>query len=565
MLLRLGVIALLIVSYFAGAQLHAQHAPVWVIALCMGLVFVALVTVMYLRVLPAVLALPILAFMLAALAGMDWKSIFTDVIEGGGMRLKSAIFAAILGSILAQLVEKTGIAQTAIKKTAELGGDQPLVLAFVLTIVIAILFTTLGGLGAVIMVATIVLPILMSLGLRPLFVGCLFLLAMSLGGAFNLANWELFKTTLHLTNADIGAFAWPFAGLMLITTVAFLLIEGKRMGKSRFKAAVNPDAVPQQFVPWYALLTPVIPLLPVLFFMLLPKMYAKAPAVKVTFPAAQSALQVNISLPTAHLTGATPVITTIKNDQLVSLKAGRYIAWVQNTSQPVALDTVPPSTSFIANVWTESDIQVAQDKKTLLYQVTAADPISTAYDFPISVALLLGILYGAIVTWRRGSSTVQLLTKSAFDGVSAIGPALVLMLGIGMVLIATMSPQVSTVIQPILTKVAPHGHSTGAMVAYVIIFTVLAPLALYRGPLNLWGMGSGLVGALIGYMPSGAIMGAFMSVGMIQGVCDPTNTHNVWIANYTNTDVQDILKRTLSYMWILSAVGLILSAFIYYR
>lgn len=182
MLLRLGVIALLIVSYFAGAQLHAQHAPIWVIALCMGLVFVALVAVMYLRVLPAVLALPILAFMLAALAGMDWKAIFTDVVEGGGMRLKSAIFAAILGSILAQLVEKTGIAQTAIKKTAELGGDQPMILAFVLTIVIAILFTTLGGLGAVIMVATIVLPILMSLGLRPLFVGCLFLLAMSLGG-----------------------------------------------------------------------------------------------------------------------------------------------------------------------------------------------------------------------------------------------------------------------------------------------------------------------------------------------------------------------------------------------
>lgn len=336
------------------------------------------------------------------------------------------------------------------------------------------------------------------------------------------------------------------------------------MGKSRFKATVNPDVAPQQFVPWYALLTPVIPLLPVLFFMLLPKIYQKPAEVKVTLPEANQVVLLNITRLALQKKDATPQQVINKDGQVVSLASGKYLLWTQ--TQPMTGEEIVRSAIvFEAKSWTSTELKVTQDSQTLKYQVTAADPISTAYDFPISVALLLGILYGAIVTWRRGSSTVQLLTKSAFDGVSAIGPALVLMLGIGMVLIATMSPQVSTVIQPILTKVAPHGHSTGAMLAYVIIFTVLAPLALYRGPLNLWGMGSGLVGALIGYMPSGAIMGAFMSVGMIQGVCDPTNTHNVWIANYTNTDVQDILKRTLSYMWILSAVGLMLSALIYYR
>jgi hypothetical protein len=191
-------------------------------------------------------------------------------------------------------------------------------------------------------------------------------------------------------------------------------------------------------------------------------------------------------------------------------------------------------------------------------------PTAPAYDFPISVALILGILYGAISTWKRGQSTVQLLTKAAFDGVGAVGPALVIMLGIGMVLIATMSPEVSAVMQPILKAVVPHGNSTGAIIGYVAFFTILAPLALYRGPLNLWGMGSGLIGALNGLMPAGAIMGAFMSVGMIQGVSDPTNTQNVWIANYTNTDVQDILKRTLPYMWILAVIGLLVSAVLYY-
>ena len=465
MALRLGFFAMLIGLYFAGGAMAAHHAPTWMLATLMGLVFIGLVAAMYLKVLPAVLALPILAIALVSIAGMKWDNIFTTVVQDGSIRLSKWIIAAILGSVLAQVVEKTGIAQTAVKKTAELGGDRPMVLAVLLTIVIAVLFTTLGGLGAVIMVATIVLPILLSLGLRPLFVSCLFLLAMSLGGAFNLVNWEAYKSTLGLTQSQIIVFALPFAGLMLITTFVFLAIEGKRMGKARYKATVTElEGTSHPFVPWYALLTPIVPLIPVLVFALLPK--------------------INHNIP--------------------------------------------------------------------------------AYDFPITVALLLGILYGAVTTYRRGQSTVQLVTKSAFDGVAAVGPALVLLIGIGMVLNATMSPEVSGVISPVLARVVPHGHSTGAMVGFVVLFTIMAPLALYRGPLNLYGMGAGLIGALAPLMPAGAIMSAFMSVGMIQGVSDPTNTHNVWIANYTNTDVQDILKRTLGYMWILAVAGLILGAVLYY-
>ena len=485
MLSRLGFILGLVALYLIGSALaHDPQAPGWIVPLVMAAVFLALVAAMYLRALPALLALPILAVALAAIAGMSWQHIFSDVVEAGGMRLSSAILAAILGSVLALIVEKTGIAQTAIKKTAELGGDRPIVLAVLLTLVIALLFTTLGGLGAVIMVATIVLPILLSLGLRPLYVGCLFLLAMSLGGAFNFTNWELFKDTLGMKNAAIGLFAVPFAVLMLVAVLLFLAIEGKRMGKARFKAEIiEPSSQP--FVPGYALFTPVVPLLPVLYFGLAPKM--------------QSCFFWLLSL--VHLLPA---------------------AWA------------------------------------------AASP-PASYDFPIPAALLLGILYGAITTYRPGQSTVQLITKSSFDGVAAVAPALMLMVGIGMVLKATMSPEVSLVIQPLLKGIVPQGTSVGAMCRYVALFTILAPLALYRGPLNLYGMGAGLIGALNGLMPVGAIMGAFMSVGMVQGVCDPTNTHNVWVANYTGTDVQDILKRTLPYMWLLTIAGLILSAVLYYR
>jgi len=576
MALRFGFILALVILYLAGWQMNLHGAPAWLLAALMGVVFIALVAAMYLRVIPALLALPILALALASLAGMKWDAILTTVVGEGSVRLSTAILAAIFGSILAQVVEKTGIAQTAIKKTAELGGDRPMILAVLLTIVIALLFTTLGGLGAVIMVATIVIPILLSLGLRPLYVGCLFLLAMSLGGAFNLQNWALYKDALGLDNAQIGAFAWPFAGLMLVVTFAFLAIEGKRMGKARFKAEVTETEPTHQFVPWYALLTPIVPLVPVLVFTLLPKFYQKPAEMNIhNSTSKKTTILIRYTVDNTTTTTEKEMAPSKSYFERLSLKGSYNIqlfGGVKTTMVPFnggwAISAQSEMIGEPVDITPTSDskynIMIKNDEKTGQLSLESENINKTPYDFPIVAALLLGIIYGALTTWRRGQSTVQLLTKSSFEGVGAVGPALVLMIGIGMVLKATMASEVSNIISPVIALIVPQGSTFGAMAHYVLLFGIFAPLALYRGPFNMWGMGAGLLAVLAAKMPGGALMGAFMSTGMIQGVSDPTNTHNVWIANYTNTDVQDIMKRTLPYMWVLAFIGLILSAVLYY-
>jgi hypothetical protein len=50
-------------------------------------------------------------------------------------------------------------------------------------------------------------------------------------------------------------------------------------------------------------------------------------------------------------------------------------------------------------------------------------------------------------------------------------------------------------------------------------------------------------------MPPVAIMAAFFAVGQIQGVCDPTNTHNVWLATFTKSSTEKFLKSTIPYVW----------------
>lgn len=100
--------------------------------------------------------------------------------------------------------------------------------------------------------------------------------------------------------------------------------------------------------------------------------------------------------------------------------------------------------------------------------------------------------------------------------------------------------------------------------SYVLTFTLVAPLALYRGPLNVWGMGYGLAAVFLASgMNPGAVMGLLLAVGQIQGISDPTNTHNVWLANEMRVDVQKVLWNTLPYTWILAFAGLIISAIMF--
>jgi len=421
------------------------------------MIFAGAALLMFLGRLPALLALPAMAVAIAAAARVPAPEVFTEVVEKGLFRLHPAYVTAMLGAVLAELMQKTGIAETLIKKAAELGGDRPLLLSLLLTAAVALLFTTLGGLGAVIMVATIVFPILLTLGLAPLTVGGLFLLGMSLGGIFNLTNWQLYRE-LGLETTTILRFAFPAAGVFALVTAAFALLEGSR-GRRRLWAVPPPDTG-KRGVGALSLLSPIVPLVLVLAFSL---------------------------------------------------------------------------------------------RKQIL-----GDP--KAFEFPITAAMIVGICWGLATTWRPGSGGTRLLARAVFEGLGNVAPAVALMFGIGMLVNAVTHPAVLGSLQPLLETALPR-HP----ISYVLGFSVFAPLALYRGPLNIWGMGFGIGKMMAGILPPAAVMAALLSVGQIQGVCDPTNTHNVWIANYLGLDVQQILKRTLFYVWAGSVLALIVGAAMFMR
>jgi hypothetical protein len=83
----------------------------------------------------------------------------------------------------------------------------------------------------------------------------------------------------------------------------------------------------------------------------------------------------------------------------------------------------------------------------------------------------------------------------------------------------------------------------------VLVFGLLSPLVLYRGPLNPNGVGIAIFTVLLAahVFPPIVLLAAMMAVVQVQNVCDPTNTANVWVGNFTGVHIEEITKRTLPY------------------
>ena len=208
--------------------------------------------------------------------------------------------------------------------------------------------------------------------------------------------------------------------------------------------------------------------------------------------------------------------------------------------------------------WAQS-AELPKTKVPLAALLTPILPIALIFCFgmPIIPAFIVGILWGVLTTDPR--RCVNNLSAAVLEGLKDVAPVLGLFVGLGMCLGAMTAEPPKAVMAPILAAVIP-----GRPLSFVLVFSVLAPLALYRGPLNMYGLGAGVASILLGsnLMAPTAILAAFFGVGQVQGVCDPTNTHNVWLAQFTKVGAEKLLKATLPYVWAFVVVALLWAAFV---
>jgi TRAP-type C4-dicarboxylate transport system permease large subunit len=461
------------------------------IALGCLIVFLVMAGLMATGRLSALLALPAMALAIGVVAGIPGQDILQIIVQEGVPKYGELMVTTMIGAVLAQVMTKFGIGARIVRWAAEFSGDSPYTVGVILLLVTAVLFSTMGGLGAVIMVGSVVLPVLMSVGIAPVVAGGLLVLGISLGGMFNLQNWAFFKDVLLVSQEEIRTFVLLFGPAFALVAVLFLFLKLDREQQERSLPMLGATLA---------------------FGALVVLGWANREAL----PA--------LALPDYAARGAA--------------WAGAFLlaaSWIHRRTNPA----------------------LAVPGYALLTPIL---PLILVLGFNMAIipAFLVGIVHGVLSTWRPGQ--INAATQATFEGIQAVVPVLVLLMGIGMIVKAMMHPSVAAALEPTLKAVIPTNP-----LLYVALFGVLAPLSLYRGPLNRFGMGSGLAGLMLGtkLLPNQAIFGLFESVGQVQGVCDPTNTANVWVANFVGTSPTRLMLATLPWAWGAAVAGLCISAFKY--
>ncbi len=411
--------------------------------------FALMVILMMTRKLPTLLALPIMAVGIALIAGIPFRggefSITADVLEAGAMRMSTAIAGLFFGGFFGKVLSKVGVTRTIIRKAAEMAGDKPLPIALVFLVVCSVIFAASNGLGMIILVGTIIVPIMISAGLSPMVAGTVLLLANGIGVNFSVSTLAVYIDVLGLPQETVTSYSL-LCGVPLIIIAVVMIIVLTRFGNKTRKAWAMPaagDLAAEKNVRSIALISPIIPV--VLVF-----------------------------------------------------------------------------------VW----------------------------HLPLVSSIIIGIIVTLILATPKNA--VQVVSSAFVEGIQETAGAAALMIGIGMVLKAVMAPEVATVLEPLIKAIIPTNK-----LLFILIFGVLSPLAIYRGPLNVWGLGSGIVALLAasGMNPIAAMV-ALRLDSNVQAVCDPTNSHNVWVADFTKTDVNEFTKKTIVWIMASTFAGLIVASFI---
>ncbi|MDN6004498.1 MULTISPECIES: citrate transporter [Enterococcus] len=416
------------------------------------LVFFILVGLMMTRKVPTILALPIMAIAISLIAGItviskdpEQFTIVKDVLEAGSMRMSTAISGLIFGSLFGKVLSKVGVTETIIKKAAEMAGDRALPIALSFLAVCSVIFAASNGLGMVILVGTIIVPIMISAGLSPMVSGIILLLSNGIGVTFSVSTLAVYIDVLGLNLSEVTSYSWMVGLPLILISVIMIVYYVKFSGKRRKAWAMPTKQGRNGQVRSIALISPIIPV--VLVF---------------------------------------------------------------------------------------------------------------AFQVPLVAAIIVGIFVTLILSTPK--NPIHVVSSAFVEGIQEVAGAAGLMIGIGMLLNAVMSAEVSTILQPAISMMIPKNQ-----LMFVLIFGLLSPLAIYRGPLNVWGLGSGIISLLVaGGMNPIAAMVALRLDSNVQAVCDPTNSHNVWVSDFIKTDVNEVMKKTIGWVAVSTFLGLVVASFFLY-
>lgn len=373
--------------------------------------------------------------------------VFEKPVENYGVTVGVIIFGSWFGRVLVD----TGIAGSIIKKTVELGGARPMITTILLAWATTLIFTSAFGVGSVMAIGVIMLPILFSLGVPKRVAIASYTMSIASGMYLNLGYVKQIQALFPSVPYDAAyvQVALILTGIHMAVILAFILFSFRTGQPVRaWAASPQPGLAADAELGSWVFLIPAIP----------------------------------IAL-------------------IVGLK------WQPIPSLMVAM---------LVSMLLTKKLQSYKEAVTVIQQ--------TLYDGVADVGLLIGMLFAIVM----------------FAGAAA---------------------KVSPILGKIFGPVLPHDP-----LILAVAFGLFAPLALFRGPLMVFGSGGATLAILLSMnIFSPKFLFALIMippVAMVANTC-PTQSWSMWAINYSKLPPQDYLKTGLGWSWLLMLINEVVAVYLF--
>ena len=380
------------------------------------------------------------------IAWVPIKTVYTDVFQTSVTNYGGTIAIIVFGAWFGKVIVDTGIAGSIIKKVVELAGDKALLTTVLLVVVCTAIFTSAFGVGSVIAIGMIVLPILFSVGVQKNVALAAYMFSVAAGMWLNIAYVSQFYVFFDPTNKSMYSrpeyirFALVATAIHVVIALLFVFFHHLR-SSVKVRKAWPAEAVSDstRMVPYYSFIVPFIPILLVAIF-----------------------------------------------------------KW-----QPVA--------AFLVGIF--FGLLLTGNMRTFTRVVDVAQ--KTLHDGIVDCGLLIGMLYGVVI----------------FQGAAT---------------------QAAPILKQMLGGIIPNSP-----LVLAIAFGILAPLAIFRGPLMIFGSGAATVAILqsTGMFSNWEMFALFliMPVAIVANTC-PTQSWGMWGLSYAKVEPRAYLRTGILWSWALALI-----------
>lgn len=391
------------------------------------------------------------------------NNVFSDGPIGYGTTTTIIIFASWYGRVIVD----TGIAKALIRKVVELSGNKQLITVLFVSIVSALIFTSVFGPGSVMAIGAIILPILLSIGVSKKIAVGSFLISVAAGMYVNsgystqFSGHALFSALWGVEGFENNflVFTWVAFAIHVVIMIGYILFN-YWIAKGKVKAwAMEDDEEQKELSNW----TFIVPFVPIVFALII----------------------------------------------------------------------------ALINMFTDLNL-------------TAFAPI-----FLFVISIFLGLLLtGNLKSYKKA---VEMTQKTLFNGISDVA------LLIGMLLVMNMfSTAASNLAAPIFNTAlngALNWVNDQALLV-TIVFAILAPAALFRGPFMIWGSGIALASVLSAVIPATSplllVLFYVQPVAITAESC-PTQSWGMWALSYAKYEPNTYIKTNLPWGWAICIINMLLA------